>query len=422
MFKYILAFVLLTPLIGVYLMEQGAFGLDVGVVGYENGAFLHFLLYVVLVFSSFYFFRKVNILKIRKYPESNASLGYSSYIIFLFANTLFLFIMLFGFGGINVLLGKVGKGTFRMDFGYFGALAYFIIKYFSPVLLACLAFDYRLVKNDSVKTLFFSLNIIVVILIGFCWGFKSTSIVMLIPLAIVYFWNIKFYIVIFLFIFSVAFFVGTAVFFDEKSIAGFTFVMEDYTTDNALNAIFYRMTVQQGNTPWYVWELYSTGVELPPYAPTLLAAFGDKFLSLFGGIDLNNINLFAKYHFDVLLTSLVSDSYEARLTGHNVTGTAFADGVFIGGKYGVLFISIFAGFITGQCYNIISRSITNSSPVIGSLAAVYFFSSVFSWLNGGGVTLLFHISTIIGLIITWLFLKFIRGLVTPGKQIQKENI
>lgn len=388
-------------------MEEGAFGFDVGVTGYPNGAVYAFLLYVVVIIISFWVFKRLNIISIPDRKDSDMPFGSSPYIAFSFINLFYLLLMLFGFGGLQVLLGTVGKGEFRANFGFFGSIPFFIFRYFSPILLTYLAFDFRKSKGEKIKSIFFFINTILIMLIGLSWGAKSAAVLMLIPCGIIYFWDIKWYKVLLIFGLSLVFFMFTAVLFDGSSFSASEFSLDVPTPDNALAVVMYRMTVLQGNVAWYVWELYNQGYHFPPYAPTLLAAFGDKFLSLFAGVNLSDMNEFANYHFDVLLTSLATGSYESRIKGHNITGTAFVDGIFIGGLYGVVFISVFAGFVCGQCYNIINRSIRYNNYITGSLGAVYFFAYVFTWLNGGGIVILFHISAIIGLVATWVYLKFI---------------
>ena len=49
MYKYIVAFALLTPLVGIWLVEGGEYAGSVGVEGSPNGAALVFALYVVVV-------------------------------------------------------------------------------------------------------------------------------------------------------------------------------------------------------------------------------------------------------------------------------------------------------------------------------------------------------------------------------------
>lgn len=211
MFKYILAFVLFSPLIGIYLMEEGAYGIDVGMSGYPNGSFNAYLIYVIIALISFYYSKKLNLIKIRKNICTTTISKISPYIIFSFINLFFLLIMLFGFGGINVLLGNVAKGEFRTSFGFFGALPFFISRYFSPVLLGYLAFDFKKTKSNKLKSIFFFINVFLIILIGLTWGFKSTSIFMLAPAVIIYYWKVKWYKVIFIAIFSIVFLVSTSI-------------------------------------------------------------------------------------------------------------------------------------------------------------------------------------------------------------------
>lgn len=416
MFKLILGFVLISPLIGIMMMEAGFFGMDVGMEGHPNGATEAFLLYIFVLLITAFLFRKVNLVKMRKLslPTNLTSILIFSAIV----NTFFLLLMLFAFGGIFVLLGSVNKGEFRTSFGFFGFLPYLIIRYFSPVLLAYVSILYMKAKDKSLKPLFI-LNFFLTGMIGMTFGFKSTSVTMIIPALIILLWDTKLITLLKVGVVAMFFFVFTSVLFDRTEVGISNFDLKDVTNGNALAFIIYRLTVLQGNTAWLVWDKSINGDELPSYWPTLFAAFGDKALSIFG-VDLSDLNTFAKYHFDILLTSLVSNSYDSRLNGHNITGTAFSDGVFIGGIKGVVFIAVIAGVMVGQAYNLIKSGIKQNNALIGSLTSVYFGSFIFQWLNGGGITVLFHISTLFGLGASVILLLLTKSfLITKNKVLFK---
>lgn len=393
MFLFMILFVLISPLIGILMMEAGFYGLDVGMSGYPNGASQSYLIYISTFLFIFFLFKNKTfiVVKSRKSSQHVISFLLSSLIL----NFIFLFLMLFVFGGINVLMGNVQKGEFRTSFGFFGFVPYLIIRYFSPILFAYATFLYLKNKRRDVNFFYF-FNLILTVAIGLTFGFKSTSVTMLLPSFIILFWDANIWSIFKLSTGIFIFFIFTSILFDNTSFDAKSIDLQDVNSENALSFVIYRLTVMQGNTPWLVWEKYVTGFDFPSYWPTLLAAVGDKTLSIVG-INLDDLNTFSKFHFDILLTSLASDSYESRITGHNVTGTAFSDGVFIGGIYGVIFIASIAGFVVSQCYYAIKKGIKKNNALLTSIISVYFMSFVYQWLNGGGITILFHISTITGL-------------------------
>jgi oligosaccharide repeat unit polymerase len=386
------------------MMEDGAYGIDVGMAGYPNGASLSYSLYLVILIIVFLLFKNKTIFHMK---SGNSSQNPISFLLCsLILNLFFLSLLLFAFGGINVLLGSVLKGEFRTSLGFFGFLPFMIIKYFSPGLLAYSTLLYMKHKNRDVKICYF-LNLFLTGIIGLTFGFKSTSITMLLPSFILLFWNANIWSVLKLSTGVFSFLIFTSMLFDRASFDASSIDLYDINYENALSFIIYRLTVLQGNTIWLVWEKYVTGYNFPSYWPTLLAAFGDKTLSIFG-VNLDDLNTFAQYHFDVLLTALASDSYESRIDGHNVTGTAFSDGLFIGGIYGVIFIAGIAGFVVSQSYHTIKKGIEKNNALWASMSSVYFLSFVYQWLNGGGITTLFHISTVFGLALSIGMIKLIK--------------
>ncbi|OOG73551.1 hypothetical protein, partial [Algoriphagus sp. A40] len=269
----------------------------------------------------------------------------------------FLVLMLFAFGGIQVLLGNIDKGEFRLNIGGLGFLAFLITKLFAPGILVYLTILYK--KNRNVigtlkKT--YIICLITVICIGASWGFKSTAIVLLIPSAIIYYDIIslkKLFVLSFSAIILLVFF---AFLFDQREVKLIDF--NNLTIENsnqvknfsALEFIIYRLTISQGNAAWRVWDLHMSGVEMPNYWLTLTSVFGDKILSI-AGITHSNTNEFINSHYSYLVTDLVTGMNKGLTFEHNVTSTTFSEGVLFGGFFGVCLFGGFIGYLTAIIRN-----------------------------------------------------------------------
>ena len=186
MFKYLLYFVLVGPLIGVILMEYGAYSWSASTFGYKNGASFAFLGYIALVLLAFFFTIKTNLFPFSlKYRTPNWHFKNLSIIIFTI-NLLFLIMFLFGFGGIDVLLLKIGKGELRAGMGFLGTLGLgsigqMIIKGFAPALLAYLSFIYIKIRKTPKNKFLLLINFIIVFLIGAITGYKAAAILYCCP-------------------------------------------------------------------------------------------------------------------------------------------------------------------------------------------------------------------------------------------------
>lgn len=410
MFNYLLYFALLTPLIGIILMEQGAFGISCIRFGYANGAVMAYSAYIIMLLFSYYIIAKRKIFNFKTLSLSIFQNIDSLYIIISIVNLIFLFIMLFVFGGINVFLGTVQKGEFRISFGFFGSIAFMITKYFAPALLCYLTLIYTKHQKTFLQTFFLLMNFFVVSLIGSCWGYKSSAALILIPALTILFWKISFRKIVFIGILCVISFMFFGKYFEKKTIDFSTLTSMDFSKldfNNAAEVVIYRLTVMQGEVGWRVWDMYKNNEPLPQYAPTLLAVFGDKTLALFGGITVDDYREFIKYHYGFLLTYVMGNTLNNIKEGHNITGTVFSEGIIAGGIAGLIIFSILAGLLTGINYQLIANGIKTNRPILSSMASVYFCYVLFAWLIGGNIVGLMHISIIIGFILTYLLLKFI---------------
>src|SRR5215467_6057550 len=111
MFKYLLAFVLFSPLIGIILMESGAPSIDTAELGHPNGASLAYAAHCVVLLAVTFLTIKKKIGSRNRMKTGSIRLPHFvplAYTVLAF-NLLFLVVMLFGAGGIGVLKGQVIK-------------------------------------------------------------------------------------------------------------------------------------------------------------------------------------------------------------------------------------------------------------------------------------------------------------------------
>ena len=405
MIKYILSFVLISPLIGIIMMEFGAYSLAAHEFGFPNNASLAYLLYVSLFLLAFWLSRKINF----KLPK--ISLLKANYrtvaILSIFITLFFLFLILFVFGGFKVLLGQLDKGAFRIGFGFFGAFVHLMTKMFLPSILALNVFYYKKEHKTTFNTFLLVLNFFLAFVFGASWGYKSTAIFILLPALIVMYDKPKFLRVLFLSTIAFVVFVLFAMFFDDSKDISLNNIdlFAETIQKNPIEAILYRITVLQGDPCWKIWDLYLNGdLKNVEYSKTIYSIMGDGNMSRLLGINHDNYTLFIKHHFGLLLTFLCGNEPFVIAQGYNVTGTVFTEGVIAGGIFGVIFFSIFAGFFTRVVELLLTKGYYNNLPVLTSMAATYFCFNIFTWLNGGGIEILFHISVFLGLILNYILL------------------
>ena len=411
MFNILVLYTLIAPLIGIIMVENGAYSFSSGEIGYFNGSSFVFLLHVLIFWIFFNLFKKI---KYFSFSYSYSLIEKSKYIFrrrynnFLIVMILFMTLMLFFFGGYKVVLGIVQKGQFRSEvIGIFGLgfLAYMINKFFIPSILAYLVFLYTKSRQDifsiSIKFKIFFITALTSF-IGFIWGFKSSAIVVLLPALVIYLWKFSFRKFVYIsFIFFILI-VLLSYYYDRE--------ISDIYNISPLQLVLYRITVIEGDTFWKVWDLYNSsniGKNDFNYLYTLLNFFGGKILYLFLE-DPTDPFLKIKYSFSSYLTYIVvNDLYYATSGQHNLTGTIASEGlIFLGFPFMYLF-SIFGAFITAINYQLIKQSILNNKPKIAAISSTVFVFCTWSWLKGGDITSIIHITNFIGVIVTYFIISFL---------------
>ena len=420
MFKYLLFFVLFSPLIGIILVENGAFSISTAQVGHPNGAWLAYTAHCLVLLAVTFWTIKKKLGSPRR--KTISTLYLPPFVplanIVLCVNVVFLTVMLFGAGGIEVLMGKMEKSGFRASLNYISAFALWIENYFVPSLLAYLSFVFTQSTKLPRERRLLALNIAICALIGLNWGSKATPLIMLLPSILIIYWKISIRKAMLLASIACLTLMATFMLFDRKDEGlGWVADAADSSLGGAVTFLGIRATVLQGDVAWYIWDMYEDKQELPPYFPTLYAAIGDRLFSLFSGIQRSDYPRWVKYHYDSLLTATAGVPLdEIFLWGHNVNGTIFSEGIIALGSPGYLVFSIIGGLCTGICFNIIKESMNSGTAIRAALYADYFCLIVFRWLTGGGITQLFHISVFLGIMMTYLLLRMCVSLSSGGSE------
>jgi oligosaccharide repeat unit polymerase len=400
MYKYLVAFVLLSPLVGIYLVETGEFAASVGITGYQNGATLAYACYAasvaVVAWLSCGRQRRPASLSETRHPRADAQFQVFA-ISLLWVSGAFLFLFLFGFGAIQVWAGNVGKGEFRVGLGAFGAIPNLMTKFILPALLAyAVALFCKTSKKRKFRWLLFA-NFTLLFFIGASWGFKTTGFMVLLPALLILYWRITLGT---LFRLTAAFVLVITVFFFQ-----FDANVEGYADVGTF--LLTRITVIQGDVAWYVWDKYVSGDDFPNYWPTLLAAFGGNLMSLFG-LSRSDYFTWMHYHYDLMITYIAEVPLQQIEDGHSITATPFAEGLVAGGLWGVLFFAVLAGLLVGRTFAFIQRALQRGHDKAAALASTYFCFYIFAWLNGGAIVQLFHISLWFSLMVTMLAFRIMR--------------
>lgn len=408
MYKYLVSFVLLSPLIGILLVESGEFAASVGISGYANGAALAYSCYAATVGLIAWFCSGRNVSRIWHPTVDQHEIDARLRVFgnnLLWISGAFLLIFLFGFGASQVWAGAVGKGEFRTGLGTLGAIPNLMTKFILPALLAYAgALFQKSSKNWKLRWLL-AANFALLFVIGASWGFKSTAFIVLLPALLILNWRITLGALLRL----VIVFVSLIVIFFFQFDANVEIYADVHTF------LFTRITVIQGDVAWYVWDKYISGEEFPNYWPTLLAAFGGNLLTLFG-LSRGDFFEWMLYHYDLMITYIAEVPLSQIADGHSITATPFSEGLVAGGLWGVAFFAILGGVIVGRMHAFIQRALQRGHDQRAAIGATYFCFYVFAWLNGGAVVQLFHISVLFALLVTLLVFKAIQQIrkrVTP---------
>lgn len=410
MYKYLLLFTFGAPLLGIIFMEGGTHGWSIGIDGHPNGASIAYAGYAIVVL----FFAYLSGMRWKSrvvFPDTQPSKLLAQYTRYiggvLLVECILLVILLFGFDGIRVWTGEVQKGTFRINLGVFGSFAFLITKFLIPGLLAYGACLYIRVDRKGTNRFLWWAACSMAFACGSMWGYKSTSMHVLLPSLLIIFWHITLKQVMALGLAILVSFAGFFLWFDVE-----------YSEVSVLDYLWHRATVLQGDVAWLVWEKFIGGETFPSYAPTLLPVVGDNLFTAITGIERVQFAMWTEYHYDHMLNSMIAGRpYFASEEGGSITGTIFSEGLIAGGIPGLLFFGALAGILVGLIFRALSRAITEGRIVRVALLSTYFCWAVFPWMIGGGIIQLFHIATVAGMLMTNLAIVILSG--SPIRNVRR---
>ena len=396
MFNLVFLFITLCPLIGLILMELGAYGQDAGMFGYPNGASLAYTIHLSVMFGTYAFIWKRYLRKIRRKSPSTAgwrSRGTpsdrvevlytrNSFRMLSFAvlaiNLGLLVFLLFVMGASDVVRGNLGKGEFRSQLGGYGIFAYSSRDFVVPMLAALLVFTYKRCETGWQERILLWMTLFFTAANGAIWGYNATMISLLIPAFILLMPKLTV--------------IRTGVLISGAlvTIVFFTSFYQGHQLSDAREVTLTRATIGTGNSAWRIWDLYQTAPHLfPPYWPTLLHVFGGRL----GGeleLSLEAGGSFEFVDYTTLMTMLVKNfERSVNVAQSNVTGTVFGEGVIALGSPGFLIFSVLSGAVVGFARILILSGDVRHLPLRASLGATFYMTSVLSWLNAGGITTLF---------------------------------
>jgi hypothetical protein len=379
------------------MLEGGEYGATIGMYGYPNGATLAYGLYAMTVVLVAWLARGRPSLAGQALQTDTRIVDARLQVFgnnLLIVNAAFLVLFLFGFGAIQVWLGTVGKGGFRTELGSFGAIPNLMSKFILPALLAYAAALFRRSSKSNRLRWLLGANFALLFVIGASWGFKTTALIVLLPAMLLIYWRITIYQLVRV---GLLFVIVIVAFFYQYDAD-----VETYAEVHTF--LLTRITVIQGDVSWLVWDMYINDEVFPPYVPTLIAAVGDKVLTLFG-LSRSNFYEWMLFHYDLMITYIAGVPLDQIADGHSITATPFSEGLVASGVGGVAFFALLGGLLVGRMYSFIERALQRGHEARAALAASYFCFYVFAWLNGGAVVQLIHISVWVSLLATLIAFK-----------------
>jgi len=398
-----LAFFMVLPLFGVMVMETGEVSPFIDEPGAANGASLAFTVHLLAFFLAFMW-------ALRLWGHNRVAGGpagttrtttprrydnYASTCALLFA--ILAVMMLFVFGGINVLALSVDKAEFRISLGPFGAIMTLATKWLMPAMFAALVragMDQGWTGERRAIALFCGLCLCIV---GASWGFKTTIVLMLLPALILVSWRLRARAFVALALFTLVNVVALSLFFDQHEDLGI-----------ALDALVFRLTALQGDLAWYTWDKVAGGGDTPGYLKTFLPVLGDGVLRQITGADpQRDYADWASYYFGPAMTLYGGYPVEGVMMGVTNQATIFAEALVIGGKYFFVMASAFFGLLVGWVAARLKASIDGRRYAAAATLSTFFSFTVLSWVLGNGFSSLFYLINLVGAAGTYAMIHFL---------------
>lgn len=390
-----LAFVLILPLFGVIAMESGEVSFFVDEPGAPNGASLAYVAHLLVFATAFYCVVRSDDsappTRVPKDPGLARNLdSYSVFCALLFA--VLAFLMVFVYGGIDVLLLNVDKAEFRVSLGPFGAIMAIATKWVMPTMFAALLYALFSTGWNFIRRAMFAVAAICLVIVGASWGFKTTIFFMLLPSIIVTAWIARIRTLLWLGLVMLGVIITFAIYFDQRPDAA-----------AVIEALTLRLTALQGDLAWYTWEKISKGHLGPGYLKTFLPIFGDRVLEwLTGARASQNYADWASYYFGPSMT--IWGGYPAESVAAGVTNqaTLFGECVIIGGKYFFVLASALFGAIIGVVARWIRAAIRSGNPQLSATLAAFFSFTILPWALGNGLASLVYLINVVGGVVSYM--------------------
>jgi hypothetical protein len=384
-----LAFVMILPLFGVVAMESGEVSHFVDEPGAPNGASLAYLAHLLVFAAAFCCVVRSRAsaptTRIPRVPGLARNLdSYSIFCATMFS--VLAFLMVFVYGGIDVLLLNVDKAEFRVSLGPFGAIMAIATKWVMPTMFAALLYAVSSAGWNFIRRVTFGVAAICLVIVGASWGFKTTIFFMLLPSIIVTAWIARLRTLLLLGGAMFGMIVGFAIYFDQRP-----------DTAAVIEALTLRLTALQGDLAWYTWGKISQGHLGPGYLKTFLPIFGDKVLELITGARASqNYADWASYYFGPSMT--IWGGYPAESVAAGVTNqaTLFGECVIIGGKYFFVLASALFGALIGVFVCWTRAAIRSGNPQLSATLATFFSFTVLPWALGNGLASLAYLINVVG--------------------------
>lgn len=398
MFRLIVAAALLFPIIGSALLELGMWGQGINQYGAPNGATLAMIAFAVLFLVTIATLERINLFAdlgsgpaVTPADADGTSFRCAAAIV---PMTVY---VLYGLGGFRTIFNGIGAGEFRVSLGAGGSIGYLILKYYAPALFSVTALSSVAARRLSPYAI---IGLICLALIAISFGYKSGILMALLPTIVLLFWNAQLRSIIQLLVAALAILI----------LAYWFMKPDDQVHISVVAAIAYRAFVLNAEGAWKIWDIYSSGGDLPSYLNTLPPVLGDRVFSAITGITRANPSEWVMSHFSLMATYLAGYKPEYLIaTGHNNSAGAMAEGIVAGGAAGMLVFAVLAGTITNALYHFIENRLNTNDFASASVAACYFVYCLISWLIGGGIVEIIHLSILVGLASGFLLVKWATG-------------
>lgn len=389
------------PAVGLYLMEQGAYGINIGRTGYPNGVLQAYVLHMAVMFGVYlgvyWVLQGMGMRRSPQVPPRDVSGSrmpspaiYSTRqfrrlaAVVIATGLIASLFLYFVVGASEVVRGTVGKGEFRSQLGPYGILAYYLRDFLVPMIGAVVAFVYVRCRPKAVDRILLCSSLAAVALYPSLWGYKAATLTRLIPVFLLLVPRAS--------LLSAAALVGMG----YGAALLFSMLYDTPTLADAAGFVLVRATSGMGDAMWKVWDDYSSNATLPPYWPTWISGLGGRLGALLGLYDRGADITWYGYDFSAL-TTLVAKGYalEVDVALSNVTVTVFGEGVIAFGSPGFLLLSVLAGWVLAANRHLLEVGQRRCRPVLAVLAATYFGASTSQWLASGGGTALINLPFVV---------------------------